>query len=73
MHGSKRRADPKRLWGEPWLEQQLFNESEMALFSECRLKCAQNLLTPPTSSEAIYHQVAAKSRPALVLFGSASP
>jgi hypothetical protein len=35
MHGSNRAFDPKGLRGEPWLEQQLFNESEMALFSEC--------------------------------------
>jgi len=35
MHGSNRSADPKRLCGEPWLELQLFNESEMALFHEC--------------------------------------
>jgi hypothetical protein len=26
------------------LEQHFFIESEMALFSECRLKCAQNLV-----------------------------
>src|ERR1051325_854080 len=28
-----------------------FNESEMALFSECMLQCARNVLTPPTLSE----------------------
>jgi hypothetical protein len=29
---------------EPWLDRHIFNESEMALFSECMLVCAQKML-----------------------------
>jgi hypothetical protein len=33
---------------EPWLDRHIFNESEMALFSECMPQCARKCLTPPT-------------------------
>jgi hypothetical protein len=44
MDGSDRVPDPHGLRASLWLEQHFFIESEMALFSECRLKCAQNLV-----------------------------
>ena len=63
MDGSDRRADPKRLCGEPWLEQQLFIESEMALFLECRLTCVQNMLdTADIVREAINEMVRRRVR-----------
>src|SRR5882762_1837845 len=44
-------------------KRQTINESEMALFSECMLKCARKLLdTADIVREAIYHQLT--SRPA---------
>ena len=46
-------------YSEPWLEQQLFIESEMALFLECRVRCAQNPLDrADIVREAIYRQPA---------------
>jgi hypothetical protein len=42
--GSDRVPDLKRLRCEPGLERHFFNESEMALFSECMGNCAPNLL-----------------------------
>jgi hypothetical protein len=57
MHGSDRvpdLRDYKRAWvgkGKP------FNESEMALFSECSLECARKVLdTADIVRDAIYRQ-----------------
>jgi hypothetical protein len=36
------------------LDGHIFNESEMALFFECMLQCAQKCLTPPTLLERRY-------------------
>ena len=50
--------DPQGLRASLWLEQQLFIESEMALFFERRLKCPQNMLdTADIVREAIYRQL----------------
>src|SRR5690242_1358606 len=44
-----------------WLEQHFFIESDMALFSECRLKCAQNPIDRADKvREAIYQQSASQ-------------
>ena len=43
--------DLRGLRRKPWLDGHIFNESEMALFSECTPPCARNCLTPPTLSE----------------------
>jgi len=58
MHGSDRvpdLRDYKRAWvgkGKP------FNESEMALFSECSLECARKVLdTADIVREAMFHQL----------------
>src|SRR5207244_7323981 len=37
-------SGPERLRASLWLESEAFNESEMALFSECRPQCAQTVL-----------------------------
>ena len=50
--------DPHGLRASLWLEQHFFIESEMALFSECRLKCAQNLVDrADIVREAIYRKL----------------
>jgi len=62
MHGSDRvpdlKTDCKRAWvgkGKP------FHESELALFFECMLPCAQKLLdTADIVREAIYRQLPGK-------------
>jgi hypothetical protein len=57
MDGSNRVPDPHGLRASLWLEQHFFIESEMALFSECRLKCAQNLVDrADIVREGIYHE-----------------
>ena len=43
-NGSDRVPDLKDYDASPWLERQLFNESEMALVSECMLQCARIVL-----------------------------
>ena len=53
--------DPQGLRASLWLERQLFLESEMALFFECRLKCAENMLdTADIVREAIFRHLSAK-------------
>ena len=52
MHGSDRGPDLKRIASEPFgWESKTFNESEMALFSECMQKCGKKGLTAPALLE----------------------
>jgi hypothetical protein len=47
---------------EPWLDGHTFNESEMALFNECMLSCAQKVVdTADIVREAIYRQSSPQS------------
>jgi len=43
MHGSDRVPDLKRLRASLWWAKAIFIKSELALFSECTLECAQKL------------------------------
>ena len=58
MHGSGRKSEPeKRLRASLWLVRP-FNKSEMALFSECTERYAQNMLdTADIVREAIFQQL----------------
>jgi hypothetical protein len=51
MHGSDRDSDLNGLRASLWLEKQTFNESEMALFSECMQRCEKKGLTAPALLE----------------------
>jgi hypothetical protein len=57
MDGSDRWSWPVWITSEPGLNQRVSIESEMALFSERRLKCAQNILDiADFVREGIYHK-----------------
>jgi hypothetical protein len=63
MHGSDRVPDLRRLRCEPWLDRQFFNESEMALFSECTVNYALKVLdAADIVREAMFRQRALRGR-----------